>query len=253
MKIAHIINVTEITEANTASYLHIAQPLTLKSMVMAQKAAKKVVDVELFAVKHKDEDVSIPAEFNWASDFDKYAWEHISTLENITPRKPLPRIKDIISSLYNSSDATYFIYTNVDIGLYPNFYTNIKTMITEGYDAFCINRKTLPKEHDGVLLDESNIELIFSLEGTKHWGIDCFVFRRDTVPSLKLGNVFLGYPPVGLVLKTQIELNSKKFMWFKDERMTFHLGNDRPWKSCGQPYWKENRNQAVNLIPPPDK
>ncbi len=246
MKLAHIINVTEINESKKASYLHIAQPLTLRSMVIAKKMAKNVIDVDLLAVKHKSEKVSVPVEFEWAPDIDKYAWEYLDALKDEASHKPLPRLKDIVSSLYSSSDAEYFIYTNLDIGLYPHFYIKVKSMIAKGYDAFCINRRSLPKEHEGLLLNESKIEFIFTMEGIKHPGIDCFVFKKELVPLLNLGNVYIGYPPVGQVLKTQIEVNSKSFTWIKDERLTFHIGDDSPWKSGGI-YTKENIYQAREI------
>ena len=47
MKIAHIINSTEINDSKEASYLYIAQPLTMRSMIIAKKTAKSVIDVEL--------------------------------------------------------------------------------------------------------------------------------------------------------------------------------------------------------------
>lgn len=246
MKIAHIINVTEINDSKNASYLHIAQPLTMKSMVVAQKIAKNMIDVELVAVKHKTEKVSIPSEFKWSIDLDTYAWEHIEALKNLSFRRPLPRLNDIILSLYNFSDAEYFIYTNLDIGLCPDFYLRVSDLIEKGYDAFCINRRDMPKEYEGVLLDESKLELIFVIEGIMHPGIDCFVFKREIVPSLSLGNVYIGYPPVGQVLKTQIELNSKYFIWIKDKRLTFHIGSDQPW-NIEDHYRKENRIQSRGL------
>ena len=146
------------------------------------------------------------------------------------------------------SDAEYFIFTNLDIGLYPHFYIKVREIIEKGYDAFCINRRDLPKEHDGMLLDESAIELIFSIEGMKHPGIDCFVFKKEIVPSLNLGNVYIGYPPVGQVLKTQVEVNSKNFTWIKDEILVFHIGSDMAWREkSGGAYLKENRSQANGL------
>ena len=189
--------------------------------------AKEIVDVELLAVKHESEEVALPPEFIQAKDINKYAWEYIDELKEFTPSRPLPRVYDIIQSLYDHSEAEYFIYTNLDIGLYPNFYVIVNEYISMGFDAFCINRRDLPKEYKGILLNETTYELCCMIEGVKHVGIDCFVFKREIVPSLKLGNVFLGYPPVGKVLKTQIEVNSKNFTWIKDEKLTFHLGSDK--------------------------
>ncbi len=247
MKIAHIINVTEINNSQKTRYLHIAQPLTMRSMVVARETAKHVADIELIAVKHKNETVRIPSEFRWAADLDRYAWEYIKALRKVIPHKPLPRIVDIISSLYTLSDAEYFIYTNLDIGLSPHFYLKVRDMVAKGYDAFCINRRDLPKEYEGVMLDESKIELINTIEGITHPGIDCFVFKREIVPSLNLGNVYIGYPPVGHVLKTQIESNSKNSTWIKDGRLTFHIGSDQAWQNIVDPYFKENKKQSITL------
>jgi len=246
-RIAHIVNVTEINETKKASYLHVAQPVTLKSMVIAQRMARDVVQVELVAVKHRDEKVQVPSEFIWAPEIEKYAWEYIEPLKNDTPHKPLPRLRDIILSLYNASEAEYFVFTNVDIGLYPHFYFRVAELIDEGHDALCINRKDLPKEYGGVILDDSNIELAYVVQGINHPGIDCFVFRREIIPLLKLGNVYVGYPPVGQVMMTQIATNSVNFGWIKDRPLTFHLGSDRAWKDGSGPYKIENEREAQGL------
>ncbi|GAB4534210.1 MAG: hypothetical protein Tsb0014_20240 [Pleurocapsa sp.] len=245
-KIAHIINVTEINESKKASYLHIAQPVTMKSMVIAQQMAQDVVDVDLVAVKHKNENVVCPPEFSWAEDLENYAYDYIESLRNTSNKKPLPRLTDILNSLYKSSDAEYFIYTNLDIGLYPQFYLKIKEIIELGYDAFAINRRDLPTEYDGILLDDNKIEMIFTLKGLTHPGIDCFVFKREIVPRLNLNNVYIGFPPVGQVLKHQIEINSQNFIWLKNQILTFHLGQEQGWNRGGI-YQEENRNQAQNL------
>ena len=247
IQIAHGINVTEIDESKKASYLHIAQPVTLKSMTIAQKMASTIIEVDLVAIKHQDEQIQVPLEFKWAPTIEKYAWEHIESLRNVLPHKPLPRLRDIILNLYNASEAEYFVYTNLDIGLYPHFYLEVAAMIERGYDAMCVNRRDLSKEYHGVLLDESTIELTFLAEGVRHPGIDCFVFRRAIIPSLHLGNVYVGYPPVGQVLMSQIMANAEKFVWIKDQALTFHLGSDRAWKNRSGPYNLENQRQAQGL------
>lgn len=250
LKIAHIINVTEINESSKKSYLHIAQPVTIKSMIVAQNMAQGLVDVELFAVKHQSESVTLPSEFRQTSDMGKYAYEYIESLKDVTPHRPLPRLTDIISSLYEASDADYFIYTNLDIGLYPHFYIEVGNIIQNGFDAFCINRRDLRKAYEGVLLDENKLELAYISEGAEHPGIDCFVFRREIVQSFNLGDVYIGFPPVGQVLKTAIEVNSKNFVWIKDRQLTFHLGSDKRWRALKGDYASENFNQAEGLFIP---
>jgi hypothetical protein len=109
LKIAHIINVTEIDESKHASYLHVAQPLTLKPMVIAARMAEQVVEVDLLAIKHKSEQVTVPPEFRWAADIERYGWEFFDELAALPRQKPLPRIKDIIDGVDASSDADYSI------------------------------------------------------------------------------------------------------------------------------------------------
>lgn len=247
VKIAHIINVTEITEAKKSSYLHVAQPVTMKTMILAKERAKNSAQIQLVAIKHKDENLTIPTDFEWAPDIDKHAWEYIDSLQDV-PRKPLPRLWDIIRGLYEFSDADFFIYTNLDIGLYPQFYLQVIDLINQGYDAFCINRRDLPKKYKGVFLDDNDIAHIYSTEGKgiKHPGIDCFIFKRQIVPSLELGNVYIGFPPVGQVLKSQVEKNSNNFSWIKGKAWTFHIGIDSPWQRRG-PYFSENYSQSEGL------
>lgn len=216
-------------------------------MLVAKQRASNEVDVELFYVKHNSEIVTMPPEFNQARNIEKYAWEYIDALSGIVPQKPLPRIKDIIFSLYDSSNADFFIYTNLDIGLRPDFYKFVKELIDGGYDAFCINRRTLPKEHNGKLLDESTYNLILKIKGSRHPGTDCFVFKREIVPSLNLGNTYIGYPPIGRVLRTQIRKNSKRFRWVKDKKLTFHIGDDRIWNNINNPYYEQNMIEARGL------
>lgn len=247
LKIAHIVNVTEIDESKYASYLHIAQPLTLKTMVIAARIADPIIQVDLLAIKHKSERVTIPQEFRWAQDIEKYGWEYLDELNHLARQKPLPRIKDIIDGLDAASDADYFIYTNLDIGLNPDFYLAVHSLIQSGFDAFCINRRTLPTHYEGILLDERSAELVFRVNGEEHGGIDCFVFKKKIAPLLRLGNVFIGFPPIGQVLKTQIDINSSNFTWVKDRSLTFHLGDDRVWDIKKSAYSIANLKEAEGL------
>ncbi|MCP3932322.1 MAG: hypothetical protein GY705_24890 [Bacteroidetes bacterium] len=247
MKIAHIVNVTEINESKKSSYLHIAQPVTLKSMSVAKEMAREKLDIELFAVKHKSEIVDIPDSFCWTKDLESYAYDYILALEKSNTLKPLPCIVDILTSLHDASEADFFIYTNVDIGLKPNFYLEVMQFIEQGFDAFCINRRDIPKKYRNILIDADNLELGYMIKGLKHPGVDCFVFKRDIVQKLLLNKVFVGFPPVGNVLKSQIKQQSKKFAHFKNAYLTFHLGRDRAWKSGNSPYHIENLNQARGL------
>lgn len=249
MKIAHLINVTEITEEKKNRLLHIAQPLTLKSMSEAAKNAIGSVNVELLVLKHKSENVEVSHEFKWAVDLDRYAWETSDALKSLSYHLPLPLLRDILWRFYEASDADYFIFTNLDIGLMPLFYTHIKSLIDEGFDAIYINRRDLPLVHQGVIINENSYKLACDLDGSMHPGLDCFIFKRNIIPQLNMGNVFVGYPPVGQVLKTQIDLYSKKTKWITEEKLTFHVGSDRYWnKEKKDPYHEENKKNSKGLF-----
>ena len=50
--------------------------MTIRSMIDARRTAESVVDVELLAVKHRDEDVSVPEPFRLAPDlFGLLGWD----------------------------------------------------------------------------------------------------------------------------------------------------------------------------------
>lgn len=247
MKLAHIINVTEIDESKRVSYLHIAQPVTMKSMTIAKEMAQNTVEVDLFAVKHKSEQITVPDSFLWTGNIDKYAFDCIEALKKATPQKPLPCLVDILQQLYDCSDADYFIYTNVDIGLQPHFYTHVFNIINQGFDAFCINRRDIPKEIDGVLIDKTTLELAYKNKGEKHPGTDCFIFQRELFKKIELNKVFVGFPPVGKVLKIQLQKHARRFALFPNEYITFHIGKDCTWNDRNSIYFQENIKQGKKL------
>ena len=234
MKIAHIINPVKVdfseSEESKKSYLYVAQPVTFNSMLNAKKHAKENVEIELYTTQFREDREIIPSGFSITEDLEKDIHDYVDL--PVRSRK-LPRIKDILYKLYENSNAEYFIYTNVDIGLYENFYNRIEEIITQGYDGFCINRRVLPTFLGGIRLDKKNMDLIYKLKGTSHMGSDCFVFKRDMVPRFKFRNLFVGFAPIGKCIKHQTKINSKKYKHFTEEFVTFHLGDETSWtKRC---------------------
>lgn len=251
MKIAHIINVVEIKGVHESSYLHVAQPVTVDSMVSAKNHTKSDIEVQLFATKHQNEKVNLPSEFTWAKDLSRYCYDVFDTLPK---SKNFPLIGDILNNLYNSSNADFFIYTNVDIGLFPHFYDFIKGSIDSGLDAFTINRVTMPKKirSRGLIpkttIGAENYNLVFSEIGDSHRGFDCFVFRREYLSRLSLGNIFIGAPPIGTLFKDELSRISSRMRCFESSvRVTFHLGNDRDWLDTSSPHWNQNTLEAKRL------
>jgi len=248
MKIAHIINPVKV-KPNNPSYLHIAQPITFQTMLNAKKVAETEVQIDLYTTQYPEDREIIPEGFIITSDLEKSVQDHF-TFSNKS--KKLPLIKDILQKLYDNSDADYFIYTNVDIGLKPNFYIFIKNQLEKGVDALCIHRGDLPKKKPNCgILDVTKLDKIYNMYGQHTFGHDCFVFKRDIVPKLELRKIFIGYPPIGTVLRNQIKKYSKMFREIDTKHdLTFHIGFDKQWLKKG--YKNEfrciNHREAKNLI-----
>jgi hypothetical protein len=247
LRLAHLVNVVELGSGPHPAYLHVAQPVTLQSMVNARQMAAGAVQIDLLAVRHERETAALPAGFRDIPCVRRYCWEVHPQLLEATEQRPLPLLADLLRGFDEAPATDYCLFTNVDIGLQPNFYLEAKQRIESGLDAFCINRRNLPKEVYGIRLDVNHLPLIYALEGQQAGGTDCFVFRSSLLPQLRLGGIFTGYPPVGRVLRRQIEARAKRFDWFKQDRLTFHLGDDRIWLDEDSPYARVNLREEERL------
>jgi hypothetical protein len=239
MKIAHIINPVNVTET---SDLFIAQPVTFETMRRAKKyASDNKLEVELFYTCYEEDLPVAPAGFIQTKLLEKSILDH----QDFEKKRKLPLIKDILDRLYESSDADYFIYTNVDIAVQENFYIEVKNIINQGYDAFVINRRTIDKKYTSI----EEIPEMYQDRGEKHPGYDCFVFKRDVYPSYKLGIACIGANWIGRVLISNVIAYSNKFKVFEDEYLTFHIGDDRSWKiSDFNNYDKNNEDIVIDIL-----
>lgn len=238
VKIAHIINPVKIKES---SDLYTAQPITFQTMQTAQQLAQSAgVNVELYTAQFPEDHPIVPDYFNKTPDLERSILD-LSTFKN---QRKLPLLKDILDSLYDATDADYFIYTNVDIGVMPNFYTSIAAIINQGYDAFIINRRTIRKNYTTI----EEIPLIYAEIGGKHAGYDCFVFGRNAYTQYVLNNVFIGSIPVGYALSINLLCHAKKFKLFTLLHLTFHIGSDGAWKQKGlEDYLDYNIAETDNI------
>ncbi len=237
MKIAHIVNPVNVTEK---SDLFIAQPVTFETMRRAKQFAtlSNDLEVELYFTCYEEDLAIKPLGFNETKLLEK----SILSYKNFDKKRKLPLIKDILDRLYESSDADYFIYTNVDIAVMPHFYTEVNSIINNGYDGFVINRRTIDEKYTSI--DE--IPQMYSDIGEKHPGYDCFVFRRDAYPHYDPSTACIGANWIGRVLISNLILHSKKFKLFKHKHLTFHIGDDRSWKT--KDYQGYDRNNELALI-----
>ncbi|MCP5108396.1 MAG: sulfotransferase, partial [bacterium] len=238
IRIAHIINPVKV---DPSSDLHTAQPVTFETMLVARQFAAGSVEVSLYSTQFAEDRDFVPRFFKKTKDLER----SVLDLGNFNVKRKLPILKDILDRLHSASDAGYFIYTNSDIALMPNFYTSIAKIIKQGHDAFVINRRTIPGHYSKI----EDIPLMYSETGEPHKGWDCFIFKRELYSRFELGNVCVGIGGVGRVLIWNLIAQAAKFKEFKNRHLTFHIGNDRIWLNDEYSDYKQfNREEARDAL-----
>ena len=195
----------------------------------------------------------------------------ISHISELFSKRELPFVQDILDagisvaskSNGNIQDDYYIMMTNSDIGVTEHFYDFLYRQLQEGRKALTINRLTLP------LTNETNMgRLVLSMmqqqrqqqqnptttnnqvdikrllnhihnnivrgKGTVHPGHDCFVIHSSIVGKVFLGNQFPGFPAwakaLQIILRDILAQDTYK-MIPSTPNATFHLGDDKAWKS----------------------
>lgn len=233
MKIAHVVNPVAV---KPRSDLFVAQPLTFKTMLHSKKSLNRQVQVELMTIGYSEDEEIEPRKFIKLPRLER------SVLDVKAFNKPrkLPILKDIIDTAIASTDAEFIIYTNSDISLMPYFYESVANYLIE-HDALVINRRTINKcEHGNEALPH-----YFAQVGEKHPGFDCFVFKRSAYEKYLLGNACIGANWIGRVLICNLLAFAENPMILEDSHLTFHLGDDRSWKSLDFIDYDEHNEQCV--------
>ena len=241
MRLAHIINPVK---ASPSSTLFDIQNITFSSIRIAKNFAESHSEdfqIDLFTTQYAEDREIIPADFTKRKDLER------SVLDCATfaiPRK-LPFLTDILARLSDIPNADYYIYTNVDIALMPHFYLAIKSYAEEEYCSFVVNRRTISEDN----ISTSNLVTMYSEIGKKHQGYDCFVFKREILDSLILKKIVVGIPKVGLAFFINLFCRSASFKVFANQHLTFHVGDDKAWKSENyMDYWKYNNKQFKQIL-----
>lgn len=236
--IAHIINPFN---ANKSSDLFIAQPITFKSILHAKEKAKSMVDVELYTAQFEEDLNMLPEGFKITENLTR----SVLSNNNFEKKIKLPFLIDILERLYKASDADYLIYTNVDIGLYSDFYIKVNQFISEGKDAFIINRRRLSSHYKHV----DDLPAIQKDFGKSHPGFDCFVFHRSLFPKFKLEGICIGVPFIEISFSQNLFALSKNFKLYDQENLTFHIGMEIFKKRAPKEYFEYNKHQFWKLVP----
>lgn len=239
LKIAHIINPVVVKKS---SDLFIAQPITFETMKIAREFARQYgVEVELYSAQYPEDRAIVPEVFIQTPDLER----SILDVHNFQSQRKLPLIKDILDRLDRASDADYFIYTNVDIAVMPNFYVAVAKSIEQGNDTLVINRRTISKTYSRV----EDIPLMYAELGEKHPGYDCFVFPKKVYDRYNFENTCIGVASIGRSMMINLLWHAQNFQLIKDAHLTFHLGDDRSWQQEKfDDYKAYNLKQTYELI-----
>ena len=240
-RFAHIVTPVIVPES---SDLFIAQPITLETMRIAKRFAEAcgAAAVDLYSAHFSEGAVLVPPDFIHTALMER------STLDLGGFQIPLklPLIGEILNRLHAAAaNAEYLVYTNVDIGLLPNFYVTVNRLVEGGLDAFSINRRTISAHYR----DLGEIPLMWAETGKPHMGWDCFVFRREAFPGMQLGDACLGAVNIGRLLLVNLILTSKSFAEFTDLHLTFHIGNEGAWRQLPtNDYRRHNLGMLQNVL-----
>lgn len=237
--IAHLVHPVRVDKT---SDLVVAQPITFETMRLAQEFAEGGADVRLYAAQYDDEEqISLPPVFYRTADITR----SIKDIKVFKKAKKLALIGDLLDRLFGADDAEYLIYTNVDIALQPYFYRLVAAITRQGYDAFIINRRTIPGHYKGI--DE--IPLMIAEVGETHPGWDCFIFRRTLYPHFRLEQAIIGTDWIGRMMIANMATLARRFTVFKNLQATFHIGDDRVWKAGDvSDYAEHNREECRKTL-----
>ncbi|UCC54422.1 MAG: hypothetical protein JSV68_10735 [Anaerolineaceae bacterium] len=237
LTVAHIVSPVHVDKK---SDLFVAQPITFRTMQVARQFARDKVDVRLYSAQFEEDKPIIPPHLQQTPELER----SVLDMDTFDSQRKLPLLADVLDRLYSATRADYLIYSNVDIALMPAFYTVIEQIVASGYDAFVINRRTIANHYQN-----DQLALMYADVGEKHPGHDCFVFRRDAYPDYELGGVCLGIRFVGRVLLWNLVCHARQFREFKDLHVTFHLGNEKTWRSDQYiDYARYNEREAMNVL-----
>lgn len=234
-RFAHILNPFTPPSGSPFSW---AQPITFESLRRAQAYAADLVDVELYTAQYAADRSIVPAYMACTEDLVRSAQDDPA----LPDTKKLPYIADILDRLYTTTSADFLIYTNVDIAVMEPFYVALDRLVTRGYDAFDITRRTIPDHYRSP----DQLQMMYAEVGTPHIGWDCFVFHRSLYPKLVLKNLFIGAPGFDTVLVESLRVHARRFEHFTRLHLTFHLGDDRSWR--GSPHAQINCQRSVAIL-----
>lgn len=210
-------------------------------MLRAKADTKQAVVIDLCTTQYDEDRAAIPEGFKVLSNLQQSVLDVNPMLQG----RKLPLIADIIKKACDEAPADFIIYTNADIGLMPYFYDFVYDKINEGYDALVINRRRLKSSYRSV----DQLPEIYADMGLSHPGFDCFVFRRDLVDKMILGNICVGISFIGVALAHNLFIMAENPLYVDDQHLTFHIGTQVlvPRKNA---FYRHNRREFFEKVLP---
>ena len=194
--------------------------MTFESMRLAWKVALDAgIDVDVYACFYEEDEGVVP---KWVKKLPVLTQ---GTEGKFNVDRKLPYMKEMLDGLYESSKAEYFIQTNIDIILAPQFYLLVNKLIQDGVTHFCINKRIVPENFQSV----NDLPLIWSMYGGPHNGMDCFVFPRESYPEFDIGDICMGTPWSETTLMASMIASNQDFIVLRNAIATYHTGDDRTW------------------------
>lgn len=234
LRIGHVINPLA---AVPGSDLLAAQPITFESMRRAIAFSSGTdVEIEVVAAVLPEDRGEVP---QWMKT-GRPLGQTVQDVGSFATARRLPLLRDVLDRLNDCGPFDVGIYTNVDIALQPHFYDFVARTYRSGFDAFSINRRTVIPVADPVAITE-----LYAATGLPHNGHDCFIFPMTALDDFELDDVCIGAPPVGRLLLVNLIAASKRFREFRDEHLTFHVGNDRIWLNVQNREYREHNIEAA--------
>ncbi|MEO5645647.1 MAG: hypothetical protein ABIQ40_15060 [Bacteroidia bacterium] len=223
-KFAHIINT--VSPADNAALANV-QALTLETIQVAHANAAGKVEVELLSAQYENARAGLPEGMRATSNLVEFA----AGRKELNTKLKLPLLREILSKLNESKDATHFVYSNLDICVMPFFYEALAAYVEQGYDAIVVNRRRISEKY----LQEKDLNLMYAQAGKTHTGYDCFIFSRELLSKFIFRDIFIGTPPSGNDLFYNIFTFAKNPVLFAEKHLTFHAGMDlhKPWGDAG--------------------
>ena len=217
IRLVHAINLFSVDGG-----LDQVQTATVNSMQHASRARSPTGGETVLLQIQSDGDPDLtPDGFRRGRDLQR----DIRDIEAFKCARSLPLLFDVLDrAAEDANPEDFIIYTNADICLQPHFYDVIHNLLSSGFDAITVNRRTIGENLISMPPSVARAET-----GLIHRGYDCFVFSKRAYDKYVKNDACLGIAGVMRSLMYNMVAFSDTMLMLKNVSLTYHFGNDRSW------------------------